>query len=332
MKFLIIGLGSMGKRRIRNLRANSVENIVGFDLREDRRHEVEHKYKIPTLSSLQTLKWSDIDALIISTPPNIHNEYIALAINKMKPALIEASVILEGLPEFEKKALKQKVLIAPSCTMRFHPAIQTIKKITKSGTYGAVTSFSYHFGQYLPDWHPWEDVRDFYVGKKQTGAAREMVAFELTWLVDILGLPRRIVGFYGKTTTIRAPIDDTYALSLDFKNSFGTVVCDVVSRYATRSLLLNMEKGQLRWRWDEDWVSLYNATTSRWIKKYLPKGKAAPNYNKNIIEGMYIDEIKAFIQAIEKRKPFPNTLHDDINILKLLHTVEHYDSIIKRWN
>ena len=36
LTFLIVGLGSMGKRRIRNLRANGEEKIIGFDIRIDR--------------------------------------------------------------------------------------------------------------------------------------------------------------------------------------------------------------------------------------------------------------------------------------------------------
>ena len=47
MKFLIIGLGSMGKRRVRNLQALGFADIAGFDTRDDRCAEVKVKYKIP---------------------------------------------------------------------------------------------------------------------------------------------------------------------------------------------------------------------------------------------------------------------------------------------
>ena len=45
MKFLIIGLGSMGKRRIRNLFALGFNDVIGFDTRSDRRKESELKYQ-----------------------------------------------------------------------------------------------------------------------------------------------------------------------------------------------------------------------------------------------------------------------------------------------
>ena len=46
MKVLVIGLGSMGKRRIRNLRALGLSEIAGFDPRVDRRQEASEKYSI----------------------------------------------------------------------------------------------------------------------------------------------------------------------------------------------------------------------------------------------------------------------------------------------
>ena len=52
MKFLVIGLGSMGKRRVRNLQALGVVNIAGFDVRADRRQEAQDKYGIQVFESL----------------------------------------------------------------------------------------------------------------------------------------------------------------------------------------------------------------------------------------------------------------------------------------
>ena len=45
-KILIVGLGSMGKRRIRNLQKLGYRQLIGFDLRDDRIIETKKKYKI----------------------------------------------------------------------------------------------------------------------------------------------------------------------------------------------------------------------------------------------------------------------------------------------
>lgn len=322
MKFLVIGLGSMGKRRIRNLQSLNAGEIVGFDLRVDRRKESEEKFGIQTIEDIHQADLKYFDAWIISTPPVIHNQYIKLAIEHRKPAFVEASVILAGLEELQQFAQSNNILIASSCTLRFHPAIKEIKRIVKDKTYGNVTSFSYHIGQYLPDWHPWEDVKDFYVGEKKTGGAREMVPFELTWIVDILGFPKEVRCLYGKTMNVGADINDTYAIAMDFGGVLGSMTVDVVSRYGTRNLLLNMERGQLLWRWDEQEIKVYDAESQKWISHSYTQGDAAAGYNKNIAEDMYIEEMQAFLNALQGKKVFPNLLKEDIKVLQLLHTIE----------
>jgi len=74
MKFLIIGLGSMGKRRIRCLKALNIpeENIYGFDIREDRREEARKKYRVQIKDVIDDTMWNNIDAVIISVPPDKH--------------------------------------------------------------------------------------------------------------------------------------------------------------------------------------------------------------------------------------------------------------------
>ena len=46
MKFLVVGLGSMGKRRIRCLLALNQKKVAGFDVRKDRRNEASKKYAL----------------------------------------------------------------------------------------------------------------------------------------------------------------------------------------------------------------------------------------------------------------------------------------------
>lgn len=323
MKFLQVGLGSMGKRRIRCVKKLGYTDVLAFDLREDRRKEAEEKYGVKTTGDIKTVDFNSIDMIIISTPPHMHDEYIDLAIQKKKPAFVEASVVLGKLEELEKAATKAGVLIAPSCTLRYHAGIKKIIEIAKSGKYGKVTNFTYHSGQYLPDWHPYENVKDFYVSNKETGAAREIVPFELAWLVDITGFPIGVKGFNGKTMDVGADIDDTYVIAMKFKNNiYGMLNIDAVSRYATRNFILNMEKAQILWRWDENNIKLYDASTKNWSTIEYALGAAAEGYNKNIAEDMYVDELNAFIKAANGEGKFPNTMEEDIAVLKVLEAAE----------
>lgn len=330
MKLLQIGLGSMGKRRVRNMTALGETDIVAFDPKEDRRAFAEKEFGIRTVAELTPELLAEREAYIISTPPDHHTPYIEKAVKYGKPAFVEASVLSAGLRELDAAAREAGVLIAPSCTLRFHPSIKVIRDLVASGKYGKVTSFDYYMGQYLPDWHPWEDISTFYVGKRETSASREMVPFELTWLVDVVGWPREAVGFLGQTLDMGVDIDDTYAIALRGDGWVGSITVDVVARYALRQLTLNLAEAMIQWRWDEKLVRLYEVETKQWRQIAEPEvAAAASGYNANITEQMYIDEMDAFRQAVAGARPFPSTLGDDIAVLSILEGVESTNSGVK---
>ena len=220
--------------------------------------------------------------------------------------------------------------MAPSCTLRFHPIIKDITRIVQEGRYGKVTNFSYHSGQYLPDWHPWEKVSDFYVSNRATGGGREIVPFELTWMVDTLGWPVEAKGCFRKTMDVGAEIEDSYAFVLSYADKVGTVIVDVAARYAVRNLVINLEKAQIQWKWDDACFSLYEVETGRWIRFEQPEFSSASGYNKNIGEQMYIDELASFICSFTGGAPFPNSIDDDIRVLEILKGIEDSDGGFKR--
>jgi predicted dehydrogenase len=324
MKFLIVGLGSMGKRRIRCLQALGYNDIVGFDLKEERRNETVDKYLINSVDDIAAVKFADVDAVIVSTPPDQHTQYVKFAIDHNKPVFVEASVILEDVKEIKSYNSKND-FVAPSCTLRFHPMIKDITRIIKSEKYGKITNFSYHSGQYLPDWHPWEKVSDFYVSKRETGGGREIVPFELTWIVDTIGWPKEAKGYFAKTINIEADIEDSYAFVLKCKNAIGTIIVDVAARYAVRNLIINLEFAQIQWKWDDAYMNLYEAESGRWIRFNQPEFSATQEYNKNIGEQMYIDEINSFVSSIISERVYPNSIEDDIKVLEILNNIEKSD-------
>src|SRR5437870_2695006 len=139
MRFLIVGLGSMGKRRIRNLQHLNAGEIAGFDPRDDRRDDAERKYRIKTFGDFgQAFELFDPNALVISTPPDLHVKYAKIAVANGRHFFSEASVVDDEMGELIAMAKAQPgVVSAPSCTMRYHPSVKTIKRLVESGEFGA---------------------------------------------------------------------------------------------------------------------------------------------------------------------------------------------------
>src|SRR2546421_9077537 len=79
LRFLICGLGSMGKRRVRNLSFLKAGEIMGFDPRQDRREEAETKYGIRTIGEFGAAMSLKPDTPLISTPPHLHMPYMQAA-------------------------------------------------------------------------------------------------------------------------------------------------------------------------------------------------------------------------------------------------------------
>lgn len=322
MRVIVIGLGSMGKRRVRCLQRHGVQSICGFDLNLARGDAVGLEYGIEVRKSLATADMENFDAVLICTPPDQHHTSMAWAIEAGLPCFIEASVIREPLPALRDRASEKNVLLAPSCTLRFHPAIRDITAIVRARKYGKICNFSYHCGQYLPDWHPWEKVTDYYVSNPLTGGAREIVPFELTWMVDAFGWPVSATGLKMKTTDVGAPIDDTYVALLRFEDFAGSLVVDVVARQATRKLTLNFELASLSWDWNEGIVRIYESQEGRIVEMHQPKSSSHVGYHQNISEAMYVDEIGGFLSAIGGTQEFSHSIEADIRILELLESIE----------
>lgn len=328
-KILIIGLGSMGKRRIRNiLHIDSNCNIAGFDIREDRAIEAKEKYHIKVFTNFEEAVNSfNPDVFIISTPPDKHMYYAEFAGDNNIHCFIEASVVEKERILKLSRRKNLNTLIIPSATMLFSPLAKQLEYLLQTSMFGKIISINYHTGQFLEDWHPWEKISDFYVSKREMGGCREIVPFELTWICSIFGYDIDVIGgFFGKKTTMQADIDDIYHSILRFNQSdiILNITIDVISRpFATRRLYILAENGIIAYDANNHDIEYTTTSSSHmWYKISLDKGKCENGYINP--EEPYIEEIKCFLDAISQNDAsiFPNTLQKDYEILSILEEIE----------
>jgi len=327
MKFLVIGLGSMGKRRIRNLQKLGYKHIAGFDLRQDRLDETYSEYDVLVYKNFnEAIKNFNPNVFIISTSPKHHMDYAIWGEQNNIPCFIEASVVdLLKIKSLSEMARKSGTIIAPSCTMRYFPGPKIVKDLLNRGMIGRPLNFNYITGQYLPDWHPWEKIEDFYVSERATGGAREIVPFELTWLNDIFGIPTPISCYKNKISDIEADIDDIYHFTLKYPGStIANITIEVISRpKSTRELRILGSEGLLVMSNDEKCVRYCSTKDMEWTKIDLEEGSVEENYINP--EEPYIAELSDFILAVKEKnqKLYPNTLDDDCNVLEILEELEN---------
>jgi predicted dehydrogenase len=95
MKLGVIGLGSMGKRRVRDLTALGHE-VIGFDVRKDRREAAASTFGVGCVESFADLAARGVDAVTVSTPPDQHVEYFERCFDAGIPFFSEANVLSRG--------------------------------------------------------------------------------------------------------------------------------------------------------------------------------------------------------------------------------------------
>lgn len=267
MTIQVIGLGSMGRRRIRCLQALGHTDIYGYDTREDRRNSAKNDYGIKTNFCEAP------DVVFISLPPKLHREY---------------SERYKHIPCFVEAGTERLNHGSPSCTMMYHPQVQELQR--ELPNIGKLVNISYHSGQYLPDWHPYEKVSDYYVA--ETGAL-EMVAFELMWFTQVFANREQVnhVNICGRpASTAQIPgltAPDTVVLYGSVNDTVFSMTIDVISRTSTRQLIINGAEKQLRY-----------------------------DLNEGISEQMYIDETKAFLDGT-----LQNTLEHNNKVIGILEQI-----------
>lgn len=324
MKILVVGLGSMGKRRVRCLRRLGIQDITGFDPRQDRREEANTKYGISTVGEWDKAKALAVDAWVVSTPPDTHVGYGFQAVERGVSFFTEANVTDPRMSELSALLADSNIIGAPSCTMRYYFGPRRIKSMVKAGAVGRPLTFTYQSGQYLPDWHPWESYKDFYVSKRSTGACREIVPFELSWLAELFGPVVSLSCMKDRLGDLDADIDDIYQLLLRFESKMiGHLMVDVIARPAVRQFRLLGTTGTIEWDQGLKRLRHYSAGEGVWNEESLDIGTVEPGYTHS--EEPYVDEMADFIAAVRRERPWPYPFAEDERILNLLERAESSD-------
>ena len=189
---------------------------------------------------------------------------------------------------------------------------------------GEPVHYLYHCGQYLPDWHPWEDYHGFFAAKKETNGCREILCVELPWIEKAFGRIESLQVMSGRLTSLDIDFPDHYMISIRHEGGCKGMYCqDIVSRKGLRRLEVFSEKLHIFWEGTPDSLSAYDidAKTLKPVKLYedvVQDGR----YNANIIENAYADEIRAFFDYVEKGTEPPYTFDEDAHTIAVVDEIE----------
>jgi predicted dehydrogenase len=244
---LIIGLGSIGQRHLRNL-SNIGKNFNFFAYRRKfktptlnfnnlvTKQEIKKKYKIHYLSSLRNLKKNNIDTAFICSPSSFH---IRESINLLKQNInifVEKPIgsSLKDVQLLKKILKKTKSISMMGFQMKFCPIINKIKYFVKKKMYGEPKYISIHHGEHIKNFHKYENYEKLYAAKKNLGGGVVLTQIhEIDYLLYIFSEFKinKTKSFSKKISNLKMNVEDTLAASILLKNKKKILLCNLSLNY-----------------------------------------------------------------------------------------------------
>ncbi len=322
MNIVVIGLGSMGRRRIRLMKGMKLElNIVGVDSNIERCENVKTDFNIECCASLETAEMiMKFDCAFICTSPLAHADLINLCLSHGYHVFTEINLVADKYKQNVELANERGLTLFLSSTPLYKSEIQFIDKRLKEN--GKSCIYQYHVGQYLPDWHPWDNLKDFFVSNKTTNGCRELLAIELPWVQKVFGRIKKVTVIKKHMLSLGLEFPDTYVMQLEHESgNIGSFLVDIVSRQAVRQLEVINENIYIKWNGTPD--SLYEKDIGTGLLVQVQKDKYdhEQGYAEFINEYAYFKEIEEFFEVI-KGKMSIYDFEMDMETLKIIDEIE----------
>ena len=322
MKVLICGLGSMGKRRLRLLKEyDSNLEIFGVDSNSERAESVSKEFNIIVYDSLEkAYEEQKPSCLFVCTSPLAHYSIIKQGLNLGMNNFTEINVVADGYEELISLAKEKNLKLFLSSTMNYKPEIKYFTQKVN----GQKVSYNYHVGQYLPDWHPWENYKSFFVNDKRTNGCREILAIQMPWLVKCFGEIEEVKSINGTISELNLNYPDTIIILIKHKNgNMGTFFVDVVARKPVTNLTIEGNDLFITWKGSKGTLFDLDLETKELKPVELYESTTHVNgYSNLIIEEPYLEEIKEFFNYVENNKTPLYTFEDDKTVLDWIDKME----------
>lgn len=249
MKVLIVGFGSIGKRHARVLQylyESRVEVFV-LDSSEERRNEaVDQGFHIGSLNGRY-------DLVVIASSTASHVDVLdglsvqsSMMIYLEKPVGSELKSIAPSIRRIQKELDRHDGQSIVGYMLRHHPAVKLLREMVDCGKFGQLLKYRAECGMYLPNWHPWEDYRDFYMSDIDGGGGALLdISHEIDLALSFAGPAESVQGSFGNLSGLECSSDDFAEFIIRHKSgAIGSVSLDLIQKDTFRQSRFIFEKSE----------------------------------------------------------------------------------------
>lgn len=318
MKYLIAGLGSIGRRHMRNLVALGERDIVLYRTGKSTMPE-DDLAGFPQETNLQeALNKHKPDAVIVSNPTALHLDIAIPAAQAGCHILLEKPIShsMDRLDILQSAVKKSGSQVLVAFQFRFHPGLLRAKQLISDGEIGRVISAHVHFGEYLPAWHPWEDYRKGYAARADMGGGVVLTqCHSLDYLPWLVGKVESAWGFTAKLSDLEVDVDDTAKIGLRFEGgALGSLHLDFNQQPPAHHFEIIGTKGSLQWNLSDGATRIFRAGKNDWEVYPLSAG-----WERNV---MFMEQMKHFIAVVHGEAKPICTLDDGVRVQRLVDAVQ----------
>lgn len=311
MKFLIAGFGSIGRRHFRNLLAMGEKDILLYRSNQSTLPDDEIAgFTVET--NLQAALDHHPDAVIISNPTALHLDVAIPAAQAGCTILLEKPIShsLDRANEFRSVVENSGAQVLVGFQFRYHPTLRRAAQLIADGAIGVPVTARAHWGEYLPDWHPWEDYRKGYSARPDLGGGVILtLCHPFDYLRMLLGDVSRVWALT-PPPSLGLPVEDAAEIGLQFASgSVGSIHLDYVQQPPSHTLEVIGSAGMLRWNNADGRLAVYDPHKKAWEVEIPPEG-----FERN---SMFMDEIRN-LRGMLRGEAVPEcTLEDGIRALEI---------------
>jgi len=317
--FLVIGCGSIGRRHAANLVSLGARNVTIFDPAEERRRRLASELGLDAVHSLDQAWERKPDAVIIAVPTSLHVSLALEAARRGCHSFVEKPLSdrFDNVDDLLKTVHALGLVTLVGCNMRWHPGLAMVKALVSNETVGRVIAARVEVGQYLPDWHPWEDYRQGYSARKDLGGGVILDAIhEIDYIRWLLGEITGVTCVAGKYSRLEIETEDVAAMLLRFeKGAVGEIHLDYVQRAYSRTCQIIGEAGTIHWDYTAGTVRWYLASDKSWHFFGNPQGWTSND--------MYLEEMRHFLGCLNGIEQSMLDVFDAARVLKIALAAKH---------
>ena len=306
MKACFIGVGSIAKRHIKNLKEVCEAEKIFLQIDVCRRftskkNEEIEKYVANIYYDINELP-KDYDVIFITNPTEYHLETLCKVHMRAKHFFIEKP--LTSYKKMDKVLdikLKDDSIYYIACPLRYNSVIQYIKREVNPNNIVAVRSIC---SSYLPEWREGVDYRETYSADKDLGGGVCIdLIHEWDYLKYLFGLPQKVVYIQSKKSNLEINCEDYAGYIAEYDDKIVELHLDYFGRKSIREIMIFTE---------EDTIvgDIINGKVT-----YLKSGKIV-EFSSNRDEYQK-REIMHFLEMINGKIQNDNDIKDAYQTLKL---------------